>query len=301
MSNAGWYQDHSSRVPEWRYWDGSQWTDQTAPIYTATPQVSLQQPTNAVAATGSPQDPFTLENQAPKLFVRRIAAYFVDYLLVYAVAGPIWFVYTLLWNQADTTQAPSGQLAALTNSMMVMALLSAAAYFFLEWIFIRKDLATPGMRLLSLRIEPSGSATLGSVALWRAILFAVIAAAPVPGMALIDLAGIPANELLMAWILALYSALIPAMIIGFVFYIGSCAVLWNPNKQAWHDRLTRTQIRAHIDLTGQLVKPDTTTTKITLVVAGIGVVALFAMNFALNSYTPIIEELLLQWIPVPAS
>ncbi len=293
--SGGWYQDPYFDEPQWRYWDGSGWTSHTAPMYqTPTTNLTTQSP------PAPPTDPFIIENTGSKLFSRRIGAYLIDSILICVAAYPIWLIVMWLWSQSNDPSTVSELVSVFTKSTILSLILGAVAYFFFERIFISKNAATPGMQLLSLKVEPSAGSSLSSAANLRGVFFAIIALLPVPMVLAMDSMFLSMSDSRSFGSLAMLLGYIPVTVVGSLFILGCFAILWDPTQRAWHDRLTKAYIRANLTQDGQLVKTDTQTKKTIWFFVAVGIVLIVAMNQVTGHYIdPVMEDFVNRNFPVP--
>lgn len=168
-----------------RYWDGTKWTEHVSTVAAA-----------------------RVRDHAS--FGRRLLAFFVD-VLILIVANRIlqwplhWVFGTPIWPQ------------------ILLGVYAGALWFGYQWIFITRNDATPGMRVLhiSVRFLQTDPRT---AAVWRASIFAVAFGVPIAiiGFGLV--------------------AELAAGIVSLAFIIGCLMMLTNPLGQTWHDRLSSTQV-----------------------------------------------------------
>ncbi|MDO5682022.1 MAG: RDD family protein [Propionibacteriaceae bacterium] len=251
---GGWYADPVDPQRE-RYWDGWQWTrnvrpgryagsapqQRTAPV--TDPRYGPQDPVATGGATESPYGqpgmpmapgyaysvvPATADGVPLAGFGWRVAAYFVDYFLLYAVwqiiamVTPLGAAVTKSQNEAMAyltevmttgTQVDFTTLLNLMNSpeAMILNVISTVLFIVYSALFLKAKGATLGKLLFRLRVVPVGEGRtppgLPNAKAWlRPAITEVIAFVP---------------------LLSAVDYLFP---------------LWDRKKQTLHDKIARTQV-----------------------------------------------------------
>ena len=253
---SGWYDDPQD-PSKLRYWDGVIWTDHvtpkyaprleeaqvsTPPQYTPAPQQTAQGGypayTGAPAPMPSWQQGYAVAQATTPDGVplsgwwKRVLARFLDYLLIFIVALPLtgYFYYRYLqalsdWvNQMQADQAAGRATVAFTLPAQIyiwlvpIALLTLAVGVVYEYLFLTRSGATLGKKAVGISVrlrETPGSPP--SAAVWRRILV-------LNGLQLLSYIPLLGN---FAGIALLLDYLWP---------------LWDPNKQAWHDKFAATNV-----------------------------------------------------------
>lgn len=279
MSKPGWYQDHSGSQPVWRYWDGTEWTDSTAPIQEAPAAPRAPQVT---ATTNS--DPRNLSGL--ELFGRRLAAYVVDLFVVYAVTFPFLWVWLSSWQPLGLLPAtPVGEfLAAFSVFLFVTSVLTAIAYFLMQMLCIPRLGATPGMKLFSISILPAEGSNISTVAFRRGLFFGILMGISVFGSWMsLSSTGTDTIELLSSWLgTLLVWAVGPAVILGLIFIVSSCAIIWSSDHLAWHDHWTKAHIGIQLGSDSMPAKPSSVFATVVSVIAAIGLISTFFVTMPMD-------------------
>lgn len=233
-SQPGWHPDpvppQYGQPAQLRYWDGTRWTEHTAP---AQPPAATQQYAAAQVYAGA-QQPATTPDGVPLAgWWVRVGAFVLDSLLLgiigVLVAFPWWRdtfnIYTdwfeELLNSSTTTsgQPDTAQLQRdLARPLAIIVVINLALGFAYNVGFLMWKQATPGKLMLGLRVrlrETPGPMPLGTVLLRWVAQFAV-------------------------------------GIFGIVPYVGSITgiysildylwPLWDDKKQAIHDKIAKTNV-----------------------------------------------------------
>lgn len=286
MSKPGWYQDHSGSQPVWRYWDGTEWTDSTAPIQEApaAPRAPQATVTEGVRSTSS------LE-----LFGRRLGGYFVDGLLVSAVLFPVMWILERVWQPTGSLPATAvGEfLTMLSTLLLVVSAVGAVGVFLFQVLTIPRLGATPGMKLFSLHITPANGSNLGAVGFRRGCFFAILSGIPFFGAWMsLSATGTDNSQLLSSYFgILLTWALLPAIIMLLLFIFSSCAVLWSSDHTAWHDHWTSARVQVEFNAAYQPVKPSKPFTITVCAIALVGLMFTFIPTPIDDKVEPFINEL----------
>lgn len=219
---AGWYDDPWD-PDRYRYWDGDAWTGHASPKYTD----SARPPAYAdISSDVTTADGVTLSG-----WWRRVAARLLDSLITLVVSLPLtgYFWYRYLRDSLDyqaelrsrgQTQSLAAAFATPTELLVWAVPLTAlialvgAAY---EVYFLRRSGATPGKRALGIRLRLRAREQLPMGAIARRAAFVYGAQV----MTVIPVLGTVAS------LFALVNYLWP---------------LWDPHRQALHDKVAATNV-----------------------------------------------------------
>jgi uncharacterized RDD family membrane protein YckC len=241
---AGWYPDPDPDVtPEargQRYWDGAQWTQHVAPAGGAaqgaqyggtgspTPYAPMAPYAGAPSAIATTPDGVPLAG-----WWHRVGAYVIDLLvltpLVFLAAWPwmadILSAYTDLVDEAIRASETGGELpnqndlvGEIMLPLLMVTLVGLAVNFVYNVSFLKWKAATPGKLAVGLRVrlrETPGPLSWGTVLMrWLGQnWYAAASAVPILGS-----------------LLSLYPA------------INLLWPLWDPKKQALHDKVAKTNV-----------------------------------------------------------
>jgi uncharacterized RDD family membrane protein YckC len=207
-----WYDDpHNSEY--YRYWDGTAWTDHVSPKY------------------ATPRGPATPDGVPLASWWQRVGARLLDQLLVTLISIPFagYFYYRYFTGLSDLMQpartsphnAPTVNAFALPWELYKWLLLASAVTVAVaviyEVLFLRRNGATPGKRIVGLRVRQRDAPDLPMSVIGRrvAVMYGIGTLALIPFLSLFaGLAGL-LNDL---W------------------------PLWDGKKQAWHDKAAGTNV-----------------------------------------------------------
>lgn len=213
---AGWYPDPSNPAQQ-RYWDGAAWTDATAPAAPAAPQPSYGAP--GAPAYGAPAAPgygapgygatqagygYAQASGAPLAsFWARFGAYLVDLILLGIVTSIVAAVLGIEVAQETSAVGDNSVEFSVNGAYQLVSLAIALPYFLL--------------------LEGGSGQTLGKKLLGVQVVAADTLQPGIgPGKALLRYVG--------------------RIISTIVCFLGYLWMLWDPQKQTWHDKIASTKV-----------------------------------------------------------
>jgi uncharacterized RDD family membrane protein YckC len=206
-----WYDDPYSS-DHYRYWDGTSWTGHVSPKY---------------ATSNRPSTP---DGVPLASWWQRVGARLLDQLIVTLISIPLagYFYYRYFTSLNDLMQQSLHHPRTPPNAfalpwevykwLLVAAVVSVAVAVIYEVVFLRRNAATPGKRIVGLRVrqrDAEGPLPMSVIGRRVAVMYGLGV------LALIPLVG------LVAGLLSLLNDLWP---------------LWDSKKQAWHDKAAGTNV-----------------------------------------------------------
>lgn len=255
-TQPGWHPDPApqqpGQPPQLRWWDGTRWTEHTAPAQPPAQQQPAQptqppayggsygspaygSPAQGSPAYGAPAGPATTPDGVPLAgWWQRVGAYVIDAVLLGIVSAIVslpwlreivdayrgWFDDVLRSAEAGS-QAPvdaSSLQQEVAGPLAVVTLIGLVVSFVYQVGFLMWRQATPGKLLLGLRVrlrEQPGRMGFGTVALrWLAQF----------GVGLVNLVPVVGG------------------LVGLYTILDALWPLWDSKKQALHDKVAKTNV-----------------------------------------------------------